>query len=202
MQPSNIKILRRIDHHGRGFAFTPKDFLDLASRGAIDMSLSALAADGVIRRIARGLYDYPRSSPALGGQLSPDTDQVAQAIARRFRWRIIPEGPLAANLLGLSTQVPARIVYLSDGPTRKIQIGKQVLYFKHAQPKETRTEGTVASLVIQALRYLGKDAVDDGMVQRLREKLSPTERRRLLREARYSAGWIYETARRIAREEP
>ena len=95
---------------------------------------------------------------------------------RRFRWRIIPAGAWAANALGLSTQVPARITYLSDGPNRKIEVGKQTVYFKHAQPKEMRTEGEISSLVVQALRYLGKDEMSPEIIARLRSRLSPAER--------------------------
>jgi Family of unknown function (DUF6088) len=88
------------------------------------MTLTALVWDGVIRRIRRGLYDVPKVNPDLGGTLSPDIDQVARALARRHRWTIVPEGAWAANLLGLSTQVPAKIIYLSDRPNQKIQIGR------------------------------------------------------------------------------
>ncbi|HKI33860.1 MAG TPA: DUF6088 family protein [Gemmataceae bacterium] len=198
--PATDKIAARIHRLGPGHAFTAKDFLDLGSRGLIDVTLSKLVAAGVVRRVARGLYDSPRTSALLGGPLSPDMDQVARALARRYRWRIIPEGAQAANALGLTTQVPARIVYLSDGPTRKVSVGQQAIYFKHARPKEMRTEGPMSSLVIQALRHLGRQAVGREVIDHLRGRLSKSEKQRLLRDARYSTDWIYDAARRIAEE--
>ena len=180
--------------------FTPKDFLDLSSRGNIDVTLGAFLEEGLIRRIARGVYDLPRFNESLGGQLSPDIDQAAQAIARRFRWQIIPEGTLAANMLGLSTQVPAKTIYLSDGPTRSIRIGRQTLYFKHARPKETRIEDRTSAIVIQALRYLGQSAIDSEAIAQLRQRLSAREKKQLLRDARYSSDWIFSVAQQIAKE--
>ncbi len=201
MATTRDKIVSRIHRWGPGHAFTPKDFLDVGSRGMVDVTLSHLVSTGLIRRVARGLYDHPKHSDALGVTLSPDIDQIARAIARRFRWRIIPTGAWAANALGLSTQVPAKITYLSDGPNRKFEIGKQTVYFKHARPKETRTEDELSSLVIQALRYLGKDEVGLETVTHLRTRLSPAEKRRLLRDTRYSADWIFAVARQIAEED-
>ena len=110
MQTMRDQIVMRIERLGAGKAFSAKDFLDIASRGTIDMALSGLNRDGVIRRIRRGLYDMPKFNPALGGKLSPDIDEAARALARRQRWKIVPEGAWAANLLGLSTQVPSKII--------------------------------------------------------------------------------------------
>ena len=134
-QTSKQKILTRIARFTLGKTFTAKDFLDIASRGMVDMTLAAIARDGTIRRIRRGLYDIPKRNEALGGALSPDIDEAARTLARRYRWKIVPEGAWAANLLGISTQVPARIVYLSDGPSTKIQIGRRAIHFKHARPQ-------------------------------------------------------------------
>jgi hypothetical protein len=198
MRQAKDQIIRRIQRWGPGAVFTPKDFLDLTSRGSVDMALGALLKDGTIRRVIRGVYDLPRTNQALGGQLSPDIDQAAWAIARRFRWHVIPSGASAANMLGLSTQVPAKIVYLSDGPTRSIRIGRQILYFKHARPTQTRIETPTSGIVIQALRHLGKTAVDPDIIGRLRARLSASEKRHLLRDARYSSDWVFAAARRIA----
>src|SRR5260370_40722524 len=129
------KILGRLARAGPGRAFMAKDFLDIATRGSIDMALTHLTRSGTIRRIRRGLYDKPKVNPSLGGTLSPDIDESARALARRHRWKIVPEGAWAANLLGLSTQVPAKIVYLSDGPTKEIPVGRRKIYFKHARPQ-------------------------------------------------------------------
>src|SRR5271167_2218197 len=110
MQTMRDQIVERIERLGAGRAFSAKDFLDIASRTTVDVTLASLTLTGKIRRIRRGLYDIPRINPALGGRLSPDIDEAAQAIARRQRWKIVPEGAWAANLLGLSTQVPSKII--------------------------------------------------------------------------------------------
>jgi uncharacterized protein DUF6088 len=200
MASDKDKIIARIHRRGPGAAFTPKDFLDVASRGTVDMTLAALLADGTIRRLARGLYDYPRTSTLLEGPTAPDLDQVSQALARRYRWNIIPDGPLAANLLGLSTQVPARSVYISDGPTKTIKIGRQTIHFKNARPKETGVASVRSGTVIQALRHLGRRRVGDKVVEKLRRFLSAKEKRALVHDARQSADWIYAAARAIADE--
>lgn len=194
------KIRARVLRLGPAAVFTPKDFLDLGNRGTVDVALSKLAGEGTIRRLKRGLYEFPSTSEKLGTVLSPRLDQVAKTIARRFRWHIVPEGALAANMLGLSRQVPARITYLSDGPTRRVEIGGQVVLFKHARPKQMGTSTASSRLVIQALRFLGQDAVTDEMIELLRNRLSASQRKRLLRDTRLSSEWIYAVATRIAEE--
>ena len=92
MQTMRDQIISRIERGGAGRAFTPKDFLDIASRGTIDMALTSLTRSGTIRRVGRGLYDMPKVNPALGGKLSPDIDETARALARKQRWKIVPEG--------------------------------------------------------------------------------------------------------------
>jgi hypothetical protein len=198
MKSVSDKILARIRRRGRGLAFSSKDFLDVGSRASVDQTLSGLTKAGEIRRITRGIYDYPRVNPALGGQLSPDYDSVAHAIARRNGVRIEPSGAWAANLLGLSTQVPAKIVYLSNGTSRTYQVGKQTIAFQRVSPKDLLPKSGPSTLVVQAIRYLGQDHVDDSVVGQLQDRLSPAERKALLRDARYSADWIYEVIKRIA----
>jgi Family of unknown function (DUF6088) len=198
MQTKHNKIVARIEQLGFGKAFSAKDFLDIASRTMIDVTLASLAQSGKIRRIKRGLYDMPRRNAALGGELSPDINEAAQAIARRQRWKIVPEGAWAANLLGLSTQVPSKITYLTDGPNNEVLIGRRSIHFKHARPKAMAgLEGKFA-LVVQALRYLGKEGVSTREIQTLRAALSPAEKRRLVKDARFGVDWIYEVAKKIA----
>lgn len=198
MSTAKDKITARIRRWGPGAAFTPKDFLDLASRGSVDMTLAALLAEGTIRRLARGLYDSPRYSELLEQMAAPDLGAIAEALARRFRWTIIPDGPTAANLLGLTTQVPAKAMYISDGPTKTIAIGKQRIHFKNARPKETGVASVRAGGVIQALRHLGRGAVDEAVTEKLRRNLGAKDKRDLVRDARQSADWIYRVACAIA----
>jgi Family of unknown function (DUF6088) len=198
MQAMRDQILKRIIRLGEGKAFSAKDFLDIASRGTIDMALGGLTRSGKIRRIRRGLYDMPRINEALGGKLSPDIDEAARAIARRQRWKIVPEGAWAANLLGLSQQVPAKITYLTDGPNKEIQIGRRSIHFKHARPKVLAGPDGKFALVVQALRYLGKESVGEHEIETLRSSLSPTERRQLIKETQFGVEWINEVAKQIA----
>ena len=198
MQTMRDQIVARIERLGEGKAFSAKDFLDIASRGTIDMALSGLTRSGTIRRVRRGLYDMPKVSSTLGGKLSPDIDEAARAIARRQRWKIVPDGAWAANLLGLSTQVPAKITYLTDGPNNEVPIGRRSIHFKHARPKAMAgLEGKLA-LVVQALRYLGKESVGVKEIETLRAGLSTAEKRKLVKDTRFGVDWIYEVAKRIA----
>jgi hypothetical protein len=167
----------------------------------VDQALSRLAREGVLRRLQRGLYDYPRMNPKLGGELSPDCEQVARAIARKTGSRIQPSGALAANLLGLSTQVPAKRVYLTDGASKTVGIGKQTLVFKHAAPKEMIASEGLGGVVLQALRYLGKEAVDEAVVRRLRETLSERDKQELLDDVVYATDWIVAVIERVVRGE-
>lgn len=191
-------IVERIERLGAGKAFVAKDFLDIANRGTIDVALSGLVRDGRIRRVRRGLYDCPRINHNLGGALSPDIDEAARALARRHRWSIIPEGAWAANLLGLSPQVPAKIVYRSDGPNKRVDVGQRTIFFKHARPQTFIGGDEKSALVVQALRHLGKKEVDGNTISRLREILPEAERRKLVKAARFGVDWIYETAKRVA----
>jgi hypothetical protein len=201
MQSVSDKVLTRIHRKPSGFAFSGKDFLDLASRASVDKALSTLARSGRIRRIARGVYDRPRASEELGGELSPDYDQVAQAIARSNGVRIEAPGAGAANLLGLSTQVPAKIVYLTNGTSRTFRIGDQTIAFERVGPRQLRAKAGTSSLVVQALRYLGKDRMEEAVIEHLRTHLSPSERRSLLRDARYTSDWVFEVIKRVASQE-
>src|SRR5271157_956832 len=198
MESMRDQIVARIERLGDGKVFSVKDFLDIASRTTIDVTLASLALDGKIRRIRRGLYDMPKVNPALGGKLSPDIDEAARAIARRQRWKIVPEGAWAANLLGLSTQVPAKITYLTDGPNNEVSVGRRIIHFKHARPKALAgLEGKFA-LVVQALRHLGKEGVGPREIETLRAALSPAEKRKLVRDTRFGVDWIYDVAKKIA----
>src|ERR1035441_7555728 len=198
MQTVRDQIVARIERLGEGEAFSAKDFLDIASRTTIDVTLASLTLNGKIRRLRRGLYDMPKVNEALGGKLSPDIDEAARAIARRQRWKIVPDGAWAANLLGLSTQVPSKIIYLTDGPNNEVPIGRRSIYFKHARPKALAgLEGKIA-LVVQALRHLGKDGVGPREIETLRAGMTAAEKRKLVKDTRFGVDWIYEVANQIA----
>ncbi len=193
-------ILNRIYGYKRGYVFTPGHFLDLGSYQVVALSLKELCDAGRIRRLARGLYDYPRHHPKLGA-LTPTPDQIAQALAYKDSSRIQPSGAYAANLLGLSEQVPARAVFLTDAIDRRITVGRQDIILKRTTPKNMATAGRVSGLVIQALRYLGRDNVDDAVVDQLARRLSADDRRQLIRDIRYAPAWIGAIFRRLAPED-
>lgn len=193
------KILSRIYGRGRGWAFTKTDFVADFGEANIHQALSGLARAGTIRRVSVGVYDYPRHSELLG-QLSPDIDQVALALARKFNWRIQPSGDTALNLLGLSTQVPGKWLYLSDGPSRQYSIGQQVLAFRQSALKDTGLKLRESGLLVQALKALGKEHVDASVVATLRQWLGPKLRPRVLRDTRMVTGWIYEIIKQVCQE--
>ncbi len=198
MNGLRAKIERGIIQKGRGWAFTRKDLRDIAPSGQLGVILSRLVSAGMIRRIGRGLFEYPRQSRLLEEVLPPDIDGTARAIARKHRWTIAPHGAMAANVLGLSQQVPARIVYLSDGPTRKLEVGRQTITFRHARPKDLRQEHYSSRMIANALRFLGRQNVNDSVIRHLQRKLPSIEKARFLRDARYGTDWVFEIAQRVA----
>ncbi len=200
MQPIDQKILSRIYGRGRGWAFTKIDFVADFGEANIHQALSSLAKAGTIRRVCRGVYDYPRYSELLGQVLSPDIDQVAQALARKFNWRIQPSGDAALNLLGLSTQVPGKWVYLSDGPSRQYVIDNHTLEFKKSVLKDVGFKYRESGLIVQALKALGKERVDQASIETIRKRVDLKSCDRILKDTRAVTGWIYQTIKQICRE--
>ena len=186
---------------GRGSVVTPKDFLDLASHETVRQILSRLAKEGKIRRLLRGVYEYPTFSTMLNAPANPNPDAIAQAIARARGWTIVPAGETALNILGLSTQVAAQWQYFSDGPSKKYTWEGGVFILKHRTNKETTKLSPKTALVFQALKTLGEANVDDAVLATLRAKFSSSERARAFREARYATSWVYEIIKRLAEEE-
>lgn len=191
------KIMERIRSCGRGWVFTPRDFEDLCVRSTISTTLQRLHEAGKIRQLARGLYDYPKTDEKLG-ELAASTDDIAQALAGRDAIRLQPSGAYAANLLGLSTQVPMRIVYLTDGRSRTVQMGRRQIILKQTSPRIMATAGRISGLVIQALRYIGQDHVNEEVIAGLDRRLDDKARRQLMKDIRYAPSWIAEIFKRLA----
>ena len=179
----------RIYGKRRGWVFTLNHFFDLGSRTAVAQSLSRLVKSKTIRRLAHGIYDYPKKHPTLG-DLPADYERIAQALAGRDNLKIQPTGAYAANLLGLSEQVPARIVFLTDGSNRTVQINKRKIVLKKTTPKNMATAGRISGLVIQALRHLGQDHVEGNIIGMLKKRLSDADKRQLMNDLRYAPVWI------------
>ena len=179
--------------------WTPRDFEDLGSRDAVDQALGRLVKAGKLRRIGRGLYDAPRWSPILGGPAPVDLDAAIAALARRDGVRIVVEGSVAANQLGLTNAVPARLRYLTDGTSRTLRIGSQTIRLRHASPRKMRWSDRPAGAVVLALQWLGPDSASDPDVARALKRQLPDEiKRNLLRERRHLPGWMVPIAQRVA----
>jgi len=185
--------------HGRGWAFSSSDLAGRFARQQIDNALSDLAETNKIRRVARGLYDYPRFSDLLQKTLSPDIDEVAYAYARKFSWRIEVSGESALNLLGLSTQIPAQYVYLSDGPSKGYDVMGVQLTFKKSSLKDIGFKHRESTLIVQAIKALGKEHLTANVFAKIREQIANESFAKILRDTQGSTGWIYDAIKQICK---
>lgn len=182
-------ILKRIKGMGRGSVFTPSKFLDIASRDAIDVSLHRLLKEGVIKRLGRGLYNFPKTHPVLG-ELKPATAAITNAIAAKDKISVLPAGALAANLLRLSEQVPAQNEYLTDGPSKTINVGKVTINLKKSNQRSLKTSSKTTSLIITAFKYLGKENISYDRISHLRDILPLEERKKLKKDIAIAPAWM------------
>jgi hypothetical protein len=201
MQSIEDKISGRIRRKGKRWVFSQHDFGDLGSRAAIDLALHRLVRKGVIRRVMRGIYDSPQFSKRLGTHTGSDIHQVADALARKFGWRIQPDRTAAENMLGLSTQVPAKTIYLSDGPSRTYRIGGTMLRLKRTAVKEAGFRYDQSALIVQALRSRGIQHVKSRDIETIRAWLPVRMRRKVLADTRTATDWVHAAIKRICREE-
>lgn len=191
------KVLSSVYGHGRGWVFTPRHFSGLGDKYSVGMTLTRLSRKGTIRRLARGLYDYPAQHPKIG-TLSPSVDAIARALTGRDAIRLQPTGAYAANLLGLSEQVPMKVVFLTDGPNRHVRIGSQEIFLKRTTPRNMATAGRTSGLVIQALRYLGQNGIGSTVIQTLRQRLSSQDKADLLKDIHLAPAWVAAVIRHIS----
>ncbi len=194
------KILARMKATRTATIYAATDFLDLGGRNAVDQVLSRNCRRGVIRKVARGLYDLPRRDAVLG-PLAPRPEAVAQALARRAAARLQVAGGAAAHALGLTDQVPVRVVYLTDGRSCQVRVGRSRIILRRASSRQMATAGRVSGTVIQALRWLGQRQVDAATVARLRRRLSPAHRRQLVKDLRYAPTWVAAIIRDLTRSD-
>lgn len=193
------QILEAISSRGNGVVFVPIDFLDLGNRQIIDIVLHRLVQKGTIRRLARGLYDFPEEHPILG-KLQPSPEKIAEALVGRDCTRIQPAGAYAANLLGLSEQVPAKVVFLTDGPSRMVKIGATTIQLRRTTPKNMAMAGRLSGLLIQALRELGKENVTPERIEHLKRTLPLDKRQELLKDIRLAPEWMHSIFKKLAME--
>lgn len=183
------QILKKIKDNKRGKIFFPISFLKIGSEDAIHQGLKRLSEKDILLRIAHGIYLYPKADPELG-ILYPPINEIAKAIAKRDKARIIPTGIQALNLLGLSTQVPMKVVYLTDGTQRDISIGNQSIKFKKTSPKNLAIKGKISGLVIQALREIGSGNVNDEQINSIFELLQKENPEHVKYDAALAPAWI------------
>jgi hypothetical protein len=164
---------------------------------AVDSALARHKRTGTIRQLARGLYDYPIEHPKMG-LVAPSADAVARAIARRDAVRLQPAGAYAANVLGFSEQVPTKIVFLTDGPARRVKLGRREIVLLRTTPRNMATAGRKSGTVIQALRHVGQRHVDGKMMSIVDRQLSDSDRAQILKDLRYAPAWIADLLRPLA----
>lgn len=201
-QTLESQILRRIRATKSAPVFSPVQFLDLGTRAGVDQVLSRLVKAGRLERAGRGLYFLPKSHPWLG-KLGATSEHVAQAIARRDGLRIQEGGASAANELGLTEQVPARIIYDTDGPTRRVTLadGKRVIHFKHRSTRRMARAGRVTGTLISALANIGKAHITEARLRHLREELKPEHKAELRQDLPLAPAWMHRHLRYIIGEE-
>ena len=193
----STEIYDKIEKMDRGSVFSAVDFSDIAGVDAINQALSRLKAQGFIRRITQGIYDLPEYSELLKEYGSPRMDKVATALARKYNWTIAPSGNTALNMLHLSTQVPNKWEYISDGPYRAYEIGKTRLEFKKRANKNTSGMSYLTVAVIEAIKAIGKSGVDSATIERLNKTLSDPEKKMILSESKTATTWVYDIIKKI-----
>ena len=191
------QILSRIESMAKGEVFIISDFSDLADEATVRKALSRLEEDGKIRRIMRGVYENPKFNDFLGEYVKPHPDKIAKALARNYGWTIVPCGDTALNMLGLSTQVPAVWLYVSDGNYREYTCGNFVIQFKRTTNKEISKISFKTALVIQAIKALGKDKITGDVIEKIRSLTTDEEKEQMFAEAKYATAWIYDVIKEI-----
>ena len=202
-RPDNLEqVKKRIQGAKEGSVFIPSDFFDIAEAVKINMCLDRLEETGELQRVIRGIYVKPRYSALLNKNVPPRSDDVAKAIARNYGWTIVPCGDTALNMLGLSTQVPAVWLYVSDGPYKTYEADGMTLKFKHTDNKnEIVNISYKTALVVQALKALGKGNVTGKELRSISKLLNENEKAQMLVEAMRVTAWVYELMRKICKED-
>ena len=193
------EIRNRIEAAKTGSVFVASDFADITATKRISEYLVRLSADNTVKCVMRGVFYKPRYSKLLDEFTAPDPDAVAHALARNYGWTIFPCGDTTLNLLGLSTQVPVVWSYVSDGPYKEYSFDNTTIEFRHTANKEVSKVSAKTALVIQALKTLGKDSIQNDTIERIREETTPGERKAMLTEAQHTTAWIYQLIKSICR---
>lgn len=183
------KVAEALKELPKGSILFVDDFLDFGNSESIKKALYRLKEKDLLIRLAHGIYLYPKKDKDLG-VLYPSAEEIAIAIAKRDRARIIPTGVQALNKLGLSTQIPLKAVFLTDGAARSIKIGKRTITFKKTSPKNLLAKGEISGLVIQALKSIGQHKIENDMLIKLLTSLKKEKKEIILHDAKLAPAWI------------
>jgi len=189
LQTIEIQIFKKFGKAKGGTLFFIENFIKIANAKAIGKTLERLVKKGKIKRLSTGIYYRPRQDPEIGF-LVPGIESVAKAIAKRDKARIVPTGIYALNRLGLTSQVPLNIVYLTNGTGRKIKIGTRTIIFKKTTPKNVAAIGEISRLAIQALKVIGKDNASREQIHKIQLLLEKEKRTHLEHDIRLAPEWI------------
>ena len=201
MQSAHSKILNKIKTSKRGKIFFLIDFALFGTGNAIRHSLSRLCQDGIILRLSAGIYLYPKISELIG-MVYPSIEEIAKTIAKSEKARIIPTGLYALNKLGLSTQVPMRVVFLTDGTPRNIQIGgKTSIVLIKTIPKYLALKGKITTLVIFALKEIGKNQALPKELEKIKSVLAHETKENIRHDALLAPEWIREIIFKLTKNE-
>ena len=196
--PNHLEqISSRIKISDRGTVFVASDFSDLSDNVSIRKSLSRLEKAGLIRRVIRGVYEYPEYSEFLSENVAPSPHKVALALARNYSWTVVPNGDTALNQLGLSTQVPAKWTYVGDGPYKEYSFGNTVIHFNRTANKDISKLSYKSALLVQAIKAIGKDNVNEMQIEKLAKLMSDDEKSAILSEGQHMTAWVYEIVKKI-----
>jgi CRISPR/Cas system CMR-associated protein Cmr3 (group 5 of RAMP superfamily) len=183
------RIAEALKTYPKGSILFVDDFLDYGNSESVKKALLRLKEKGILVRLAHGIYLYPKIDEELG-IIYPSTEEIAKAIARRDKARIAPTGVQALNKLGLSTQVPMKVVYLTDGAARTVKIGKRTITFKKSSPKNLSAKGEISGLAIQALKTIGQNKVDEKTIKKIQAILKNEQKENIINDAKLSPAWI------------
>ncbi len=192
MQSIEDRIITNISKRGRGVMVSPLDYAGYGDSKAVQKAFERLAATGRLIRVARGIYCYPKIDRVLGlGILYPTIEEIAAAIARRDKAKIVPTGSSALNKLGLSTQLPMNVVYLTDGSSRKVKLeGNRGIQFKHTAKKNLAFQNEIAMLITFALREIGESNITDSQLAYVRNLIKTIPLETIKKDFALIPAWI------------
>ena len=199
MQSVENKILRRIRGKPKGWVFSANNFWDIGSAESVRKALKKICDRDRIQRIARGLYHNPKTHPKLG-VLAPTPEEIVAAIRTNQHTKTQPTGAYAANLLGLSTQVPGKVIFLTDGPDKQLKVGKRTIQLKRKSPRSMAGAGSITGLFIHALKYIGEKRFTERHLKILKETLSSTQKKRIKKDIKLAPAWIAAVIRKLDKE--